>query len=57
MLQHLNYDPTTHLILYFNASQNDVGAVLQQRVNDTITPSLNDYHQPRSFIAHLDAIY
>ncbi|CAI2734883.1 unnamed protein product [Schistosoma spindalis] len=38
MLQHLNTDPTTHLILCTDASQKAVGAVLQQRVNDTITP-------------------
>ncbi|CAH8565955.1 unnamed protein product [Schistosoma margrebowiei] len=38
MLQHLNTDPTTHLILCTDASQKAVGAVLQQRVNNTITP-------------------
>ncbi|CAH8491861.1 unnamed protein product [Schistosoma rodhaini] len=38
MLQHLNTDPKTHLILCTDASQKAVGAVLQQRVNNTITP-------------------
>ncbi|CAH8604747.1 unnamed protein product [Schistosoma rodhaini] len=38
MLQHLNTDPTTLLILCTDASQKAVGAVLQQRVNNTITP-------------------
>ncbi|CAH8665383.1 unnamed protein product [Schistosoma margrebowiei] len=38
MLQHLNTDPTTQLILCTDASQKAVGAVLQQRVNNSITP-------------------
>ncbi|CAH8632681.1 unnamed protein product, partial [Schistosoma mattheei] len=38
MLQHLNTDPTTLLILCTDASQKAVGAVLQQRVNNKITP-------------------
>ncbi|CAI2724326.1 unnamed protein product [Schistosoma spindalis] len=38
MLQHLNTDPTTNLILCTDASQKAVGAVLQQQVNDVITP-------------------
>ncbi|CAH8473529.1 unnamed protein product [Schistosoma mattheei] len=38
MLQHLNTDPTTHLILCTDASQKAVGAVLQQQVNNMTTP-------------------
>ncbi|CAH8530229.1 unnamed protein product [Schistosoma curassoni] len=38
MLQHLNTDPRTNLILCTDASQKAVGAVLQQCVNDKITP-------------------
>ncbi|CAH8526056.1 unnamed protein product [Schistosoma rodhaini] len=38
MLQHLNTDPKTHLILCTDASQKAVGAVLQQTVNKMITP-------------------
>ncbi|CAH8649684.1 unnamed protein product [Schistosoma intercalatum] len=38
MLQYLNTDPTTHLILCTDASQKAVGAVLQQQVNNMITP-------------------
>ncbi|CAH8547737.1 unnamed protein product [Schistosoma rodhaini] len=38
MLQHLNTDPQTHLILCTDASQKAVGAVLQQRVNNMIKP-------------------
>ncbi|CAH8289554.1 unnamed protein product [Schistosoma intercalatum] len=37
MLQHLNTDPTTHLILCTDASQKAVGAVLQQQVNNMTT--------------------
>lgn len=38
MLQHSNSDPETHLILCIDVFPEVVGAVLQQRASDIITP-------------------